>query len=1076
MTTVEVKSTVKRDTLMALEAEMQAQWEAAKLFEADVPADMTKPKFHATFPYPYMNGRLHLGHFFSFSKVEFAAGYERLKGKTVLLPLGFHCTGMPIKACADKLKREVELFGQNFENFERVSAELAKAEAEAQRQKELEAQMASANVDPTKIVKKHSKVAAKTGPAKYQWQIMESMGVNRAEIHKFADPLYWLQYFPPRAISDMKKMGCKVDWRRSFITTDVNPYYDSFIRWQFNKLHALSKVKFGERLTIWSDKDQQPCMDHDRQTGEGVGPQEYTGIKMEVLANKVENPKLKSILATLKNKKVFLVAATLRPETMYGQTNTFVGRDLEYGFWEINDKEVFVCTERAARNMAFQGFAKTKGKPVRLATISGNDLIGTAVKAPLAAYDHVYVLPLEHVLANKGTGVVTSVPSDSPDDYTMTRDLKKKPEFYGIKAEWIAKYDPIAIIQTPSFGNMSAVKACDDLKIASPKDRVQLDKAKELVYKEGFYSGTMVIGAYKGKSVAEAKPLIRQQLVDAGLAIVYSEPEKDVISRSGDECVVNLCDQWYLDYGEEKWRAETKRALEQLNTYHPETRNAFQQTLDWLNQWACARSFGLGTRLPWDPQFLIESLSDSTIYMAYYTICHYLHSDLEGKLPGKVAIAPEDMTDAVWEYIFNEAATYPQDARVPKGYLDVMRKEFQYFYPLDLRVSGKDLIGNHLTFFLYNHTCLFPEKYWPRGIRVNGHLLFNSEKMSKSTGTFLTVADALERYGADGTRFAMADAGDSVEDANFVDATANAAILRLYTQKEWCTETMASLSTLRTGAYSFADRVFKSRMITLVRGADTQYAHMMFREALKLAFFEFQDARDWYRETTALTGEGMHRDLVREFLELQAVIMAPITPHWCDWLYQTVLGHKTSVLNAAWPTFKEDPEADVLAAAEYLKGLIYSIRTTEAALLKKKKPAPAAGAKRKCTILIADKYPQWQEDLLVLLKKVYAETKGDWQGKDIAALKASGLLKNKKAMPFVNEIKKQINVVGAKAFDRALIFNEDSMVRTNVGLIQKSVNMDIVVKSSEAKDLDGEEAKKAELALPGNPGIKIDFE
>ncbi len=50
-----------------------------------------------TFPYPYMNGRLHLGHFFTITKLEFATGYERMKGKRVLFPLGFHCTGMPIK-------------------------------------------------------------------------------------------------------------------------------------------------------------------------------------------------------------------------------------------------------------------------------------------------------------------------------------------------------------------------------------------------------------------------------------------------------------------------------------------------------------------------------------------------------------------------------------------------------------------------------------------------------------------------------------------------------------------------------------------------------------------------------------------------------------------------------------------------------------------------------------------------------------------------------------------------------------------------------------------------------------------
>lgn len=102
----------------------------------------------------------------------------------------------------------------------------------------------------------------------------------------------------------------KVDWRRSFITTDVNPYYDSFIKWQFRKLKSLDKVKFGKRYTIFSPLDNQPCMDHDRQTGEGVAPQEYTLIKLEALAPLPGNP------GSLAGKRVFLTAATLRPETM----------------------------------------------------------------------------------------------------------------------------------------------------------------------------------------------------------------------------------------------------------------------------------------------------------------------------------------------------------------------------------------------------------------------------------------------------------------------------------------------------------------------------------------------------------------------------------------------------------------------------------------------------------------------------------------------------------------------------------------------------------------------------------------
>ncbi len=56
--------------------------------------------------------------------------------------------------------------------------------------------------------------------------------------------------------------------------------------------------------------------------------------------------------------------------------------------------------------------------------------------------------------------------------------------------------------------------------------------------------------------------------------------------------------------------------------------------MDWIHEWGCSRSFGLGTKLPWDEQFLIESLSDSTIYFSYYTIAHYLQGDLAASKPG----------------------------------------------------------------------------------------------------------------------------------------------------------------------------------------------------------------------------------------------------------------------------------------------------------------------------------------------------------------------------------------------------------------------------------------------------------
>lgn len=68
--------------------------------------------------------------------------------------------------------------------------------AEAEEAKELE--KAAASGDKSKA--KKGKIVAKSTGLTYQFQIMESIGVPRSEIKKFADPQYWLTFFPPIAI------------------------------------------------------------------------------------------------------------------------------------------------------------------------------------------------------------------------------------------------------------------------------------------------------------------------------------------------------------------------------------------------------------------------------------------------------------------------------------------------------------------------------------------------------------------------------------------------------------------------------------------------------------------------------------------------------------------------------------------------------------------------------------------------------------------------------------------------------------------------------------------------------------
>ncbi|KAL9631861.1 MAG: hypothetical protein Q9164_005661, partial [Protoblastenia rupestris] len=813
-----------------------------------------------------MNGSLHAGHSFTISKVEFTSGFARMEGKRVLFPLGYHCTGMPIKACADKLTGDVRKFGRNFEKYnEDEESQLANGQTPAPTQ-------AETKEDVTKFTSKKGKAAAKTVKMKYQFQIMRALGIPNEEIHKFADANYWLKYFPPICKSDMNNFGARIDWRRSMTTTDANPYYDAFVRWQMNRLHDLNKIQYGVRYTIYSPKDGQPCMDHDRTEGEGVAPQDYTALKLRV---KEWAPKAAEILRGKipESANVYFVPATLRPETMYGQTCCFVGPKINYGLFKVSEGEYYVVTKRAAWNMAFQGtFFKSDNFPKDISELplilelTGSDVVGTLVKAPLSIHaSGVRILPMESVLATKGTGVVTSVPSDSPDDYATVLDLAKKAEYHGIQKDW-AQLEIPPIIQTPSYGNITAKFLVEKMKINSPKDTKQLAEAKDLAYKEGYYKGTMLIGDYKGQSVESAKPKVKEALIKSGDAFDYAEPNGQVISRSADECVTAYLGQWFLNYGENDmpWRNTVlDHVKSDMETYSSETQNGFEKNLEWLNRWACARTYGLGSKLPWDTKFLVESLSDSTIYMAYYTISYLLHSDIFGTQPGVLSIKSSQMTDEVWDYIFCRrpfSTSISESSGISKDDLERMRAEFEYWYPLDMNSSGKDLIPNHLTFFLYIHIALFPPEYWPRSVRVNGHLLLNGDKMSKSTGNFLTLSDAVKKYGADACRIALADAGDGVEDANFEEAVANQIILRMHTLKEWCEETLSTneSSKLRTGkGTTFWDTLFENEMRTLVHEAHAHYSSLNFKAALKSALYDSTSSRDFYREATAAAGIGM---------------------------------------------------------------------------------------------------------------------------------------------------------------------------------------------------------------------------
>ncbi|KAG9311057.1 hypothetical protein JVU11DRAFT_8960 [Chiua virens] len=1054
--TIELAQTGKRDQLKALEKKYQARWQEERLFETNAPSQdelrglsseqimLKYPKWFGNFPYPYMNGSLHLGHAFTISKIEFAAGYQRLLGKRVLFPHGLHATGMPIKT----------------KSFAKWSSSV-KTLSDTTTLSTDETPKATENgPTPTAQVGKATKgkLAAKSTGLTYQFQIMESIGVPRDQVKRFADPYYWLSYFPPICKADNNAMGNRVDWRRSFLTTDINPYYDSFVRWQMNKLHGLGKIKFGERYTIYSPKDGQPCMDHDRSDGEGVGPQEYVAIKMEVVE---WSPAAKaSIEGNVGGRTVYLVPATLRPETMYGQTNCFVGPSLKAS-------------------------PQSRGEIVQLLEIDGASIVGTKVNAPFGVIPEVYVLPMESVKATKGTGVVTSVPSDSPDDYMTTEDLRKKAEYYKVDPKWL-DFEPVPVLKTVKYGEFTAVEVCKELKIQSSKDVKVLADAKEIAYKEGFYSGTMIIGDFKGESVQDAKPKVRAQLIEKGLAVPYAEPENLVVSRSADECVVALMDQWYMDYGEPVWRAQTEKLLARMNTWTLETRNLFESTLAWLNQWACARTYGLGSKMPWDPQFMVESLSDSTIYMAYYTVAHLLQGgNITGHTVGPLGVTAQQMTDEAWDYIFCNGP-WPNPEPFPREKADAMKHEFDYFYPFEIRSSGKDLVQNNLTFLLYNHVAVFPEDKWPLSIRTNGHLMLNGQKMSKSKGNSLTLREGIEKFGADAMRLTLADAGDGVEDANFDEKTANANILRLHTLLGWCEDMLKDESKWRTGPRNYHDRVFEEEIVDHIDITKHHYETTSFKDALKYGFYEFQNIRDWYREVTA--DVGMHIDLVQYWIRTSALLMAPFAPHTAEHIWLAFLHEPESIQLARWPDPGRIPDRTLIETGAYMRSTLKMIRDAETTLLKKlskgkkgKSDGPSFDPKlpKSVRVYVATRFPEWQETCVQAVREAYSETEDKVDDVKVRAiLTERGLIKDKRAMPFVQAFKKRMQDFGAKvAFNRSLSFSEAHVLaeflpylKRSLGLVDAEVFLvdDALLK----RDEPGFTPSIIETSEPGSPAFE----
>jgi leucyl-tRNA synthetase len=935
-----------------------------------------------------------------------------------------------------------------------------------------------------------------------QVEILKEVGVADEDLHKFAEPEFWLEYFPPYAKADLEKLGINADFRRSFITTEKQKYYDKFVQWHMLKLKQHDFVAFGKRNAIFSMSEDQPCADHDRSCGEGLGPQEYTLIKLKLLDGDKVPESIKKLLS--ENKNIYLVAATLRPETMYGQTNCYILPKGEYGFYEMANGEIYVTSEHAILNMAYQEKTKIPKKAEPLLKIKGEELIGVKISAPLSVHKEVYLFPMETISMSKGTGIVTSVPSDSPDDYINLLNFKNDEKLrnkWGITEEMI--FEPVHIINLEGFSGLAAKDVVEKLKIKSPKEKEKLQKAKEEVYTQGFYKGIIDIGPYKGQPIKDVKDKVKADLIQSGEADTYFEPEGLVKNRIGEECVVALVDQWYLKYGEEQYKEFVLNHVrsDKFNPYSSSTLKGFEQVIGWLSSWGLSRTFGLGSHIPWDKQFLIESLSDSTIYMAYYTIANYLHEDIYGLHP-KNGILPEMLTEEVFDYIFLGKELDFSKTQIPEKVLKEIRNSFTYWYPMDLRCSGKDLIGNHLTMSLYNHAVVWDKNpdYMTRGYFCNGYILVDGEKMAKSKGNFLTINDLIDNYGCDASRITLADCGDTLDDANFLREISNLSVNRLYSFENFIkilvNEVWNKIPDFKITdpdgeikLDNLFDKIFDNNINYLIKQATQAYEEMKYKNVLKFAFYEMINAKDQYILFNADDYTKLNPVLMVRFLKTFFIMNNPIIPHFTEYMYITYLNpifeksgldsKKMEFLcRAKFPTPSSEVDTKLFEYNKYMNKVIQGIRDTASKKVKKGKKEEKNEKKEiKIKVYYAKEYTPMQKEVLGFLRKqTYDEnnkiTSLDEKGAPLyknEILSDEKIDKNSKKnmLEFAAFKAKEVESLGKEALNEQLQFNEEEVLKNNIELFKKLSG----VKDIEFTEYDEKNKPKGmkDNAIPGKP-------
>ncbi len=979
------------------------EWEEKKVFETK---RKEQKKYFITFPFPYLNGAPHVGHAYSSFRADVYSWYKRLKEYNILFPQGFHATGEPILGIIERIK-------QNDEN---------------------------------------------------QINTLKKFGATEEDIKKFVEsPKYIVEFFRKKWIKSLKLAGYSIDWSRTFTTTDLTPSFSKFIEWQYRKLYEKGYIVKGTHPVIWCPKCKSPTGDHDRLKGEGETIQEYKIILFKT---------------NIEGEEYYLPIATLRPETIFATTNLWISKT-DYNIIEVERKK-WIVSEEATKKLEDQLYKK-KYEMKKIGRINYKKILGLEAENPITKTKNP-IFYSKFVNTNNATGIVMSVPSHAPYDYQALKEITEG-NLQGIEKELeLEKIKKIVEEAKKAYKNIKNIIELEEIKktieeknysgnaeyytkkyeVKSIEEKEKLDKATKEIYKTEFHKGNYVIKELEGLKGEEAKEKTTRILEEKKALYSMHETTGKVVCRCTTECHVKILEeQWFLNYSDKTWKEKAKKCVKNMTILPEEARQQFYNTIDWLELKACARKSGLGTKLPFDKEWIVETLSDSTIYMAYYTIANYFNEK---------KIFSEEINDSLFDYIFygkkekleeglkileeNKKITSERKKELKKLY-EEFRKDFEYFYPVDMRISAKDLIQNHLTFFIFHHVALFEEKNWPKGIAVNGYVNVEGEKMSKSKGNIIPFSNLIEKHGPDFVRINIVSSSEEMNDANWSEKTITGfktrinlleetiklfeknKILKKSKEKKEKEDTNKKNNLFEYENLGIKEKVLLHYLEKNKKLGEENYKKLKFRTTTFYTFFETINELKEY-----LKLEEKNFFVLKYYLEETIKMNIPLMPYTMQYFSEKL--RLKNVYEQEYPKIKKEYYYE---KAEETKKLVENIKKdlSNTIQLLKRKNLEVKKAK-----------------LYFSEKEYYEVLKEIKEGKTIKEIMEKEKYKN---TSFIKNIPKQYGKL--KKYDYTLTLEEEKKILEEYkSLIEKDLNIKIELK--EEKD------KNYKIGMPGKPGIYLE--